>query len=54
MPGNKKHDLVPITVRIRGDQKEKIDKTRKGNWGVTQDSIVRDALDEHFKGKESK
>lgn len=53
MPGNIKKQWEKIYVRIRPDQKEKIDKIRETDWGVTQDSIVRDSLDLYFKSKES-
>lgn len=54
MPGNKKRDLVSISVRIRKDQKEKIEEEKLKDFDATQDSIIRDALDQHFKSNDSK
>jgi hypothetical protein len=54
MPGKKKLDYVKISARIRRDQKEKIEKEKVNDFSATQDSIVRDALDEHFERKDKK
>jgi hypothetical protein len=54
MPGNKKRDLVVINVRIRGDQKQKIEKIKSEDFAATQDSIVRDSLDQYFEKRDGK
>jgi hypothetical protein len=54
MPGKKKVEWKIISVRIRPDQKEDIEAEKLRDFSATQDSIVRDALDEHFKKKGDK
>jgi hypothetical protein len=49
MPRAKTEDFVKITIRVRKDQKELLDKTKDYRG---QDVIVRDALDLYFSGKQ--
>ena len=48
-----KGKFIIITIRIRDDQKKKIDKTRKAE-SIGQDEIIRRALDLYFGNEKPK
>lgn len=51
MPGKKKRTskLVKISVRVWDYQKAQIEREREEDENATQDSIIREALDERYK-----